>query len=185
MPTPSEKPDTAGKPTFSTGKSAGQQSITIKAKDPDLQFVPVLVKHMALAIYKNKFGGSSDGQGGGGLNTLEGDRTSKAAPTGKNFKESFAIARGLLADYKHLTPGSKNGPIGKIHLTTSGRLFESKHRREQGSGKKSAAFDALYMKFIAPPTDKPSGKAQAGAQKLSPSAKGLSKGSKAGSGKGP
>jgi hypothetical protein len=182
VPIPSEKSDTAGKPTFSTGKSAGQQSVPVKAKDPDLQFIPALVKHMALAIYKNKYGGSSDGQAGGGLNTLEGDRTSKAAPTGKNFKEAFAIARGLLTDYKHLTSGSKNGPVGKINLTSSGRIFESKHRREQGSGKKSAAFDALYMKYIAPPTDKPSGKAQEGGQKLSPPAsaasKGLSKGKK-------
>lgn len=182
MPTPSEKSDTAGKPTFSTGKSAGQQSVTVKPKDPDLQFIPTLVKHMTLAIFKNKFGGSTDGMGGGGLNTLEGDRSSKAAPSPNNFKTAFAIARGLLADYKHLTPGSKNGPIGKINLTGSGRLLESKHRREQGSGKKSAVFDLLYMKHLAPPADKPSGKAQEGGPKLGPnasvSAKGLSKGKK-------
>jgi hypothetical protein len=116
---------------------------------------------MTLAIYANKFDGSSDGMGGGGLNTLEGDRTSKQAPTGKNFKEAFAIARGMLTDYKHLTPASKHGAIGKIHLTGSGRQLELKHRREQSSLKKSARFDMLYMKYIATPSgDKPSDKAK-------------------------
>ena len=156
MPFPSEKAATAGKPTFSTGKSAGQQTVVPKSKDPDLAFVPALVKHMTLAIYANKFGGSA-------MNEADEMKHGKAPTGGKNFATAFAIARGLLADHRHLTPGSRHGAIGKINLTSSGRILDSKHRREQGGGKKSARFDSLYMRFLAPPVGKPSEKATEGA----------------------
>lgn len=150
MPSPSEKPATAGKSTFAAEKSSAEQTVVPKTKDPDLAFIPAVVKHMTLAIYDHKYNGSGDGVGGPGLNSLDSTRSAKAPATGKNFKEAFAIARGQLADYKHLTPGSKNGPIGRIQLTGSGRQLESKHRREAGGGKKSARFDMLYEKYLAP-----------------------------------
>lgn len=165
MPFPSEKAATVGKPTFSASKSAGQQTTVAKAKDPDLKYVPALVKHMTLAIYANKFGGSS-------VNEADEFKHGKAPVGAKNFIEAFAIARGLLADYRHLTPGSRHGAIGKINLTSSGRLLDSKHRREPGGGKKSMRFDALYMRFIAPPVQKPSEKAQEQGQKSAANATG-------------
>jgi hypothetical protein len=151
MPFPSEKAATAGKPTFSASKSAGQQTVVTKSKDPDLAFVPALVKHMTLAIYQHKFGGSA-------INEADEIKHGKAPTGGKNFATAFAIARGLLADNRHLTPGSRHGAIGKINLTSSGRLLDSKHRREPGGGKKTATFDNLYMRFLAPPIGKPSEK---------------------------
>jgi hypothetical protein len=149
MPFPSEKAPTVGKGKFAAAKSAAQQTVVPKAKDPDLQFVPALVKHMTLAVYENKFGGSK-------VNQRDETTHGKAPPGAKNFKEAFAIARSRLVTYKHLTPGSLNGPIGKINLTSSGRLLDNNHRREAGGGKKTARFDALYERFIAPkPTSVP------------------------------
>lgn len=142
MPSPSEKAETSGKGLFSAAKSAGQQTVVVKAKDPDLQFIPALVKHMTLAVYENKFGGSK-------ANQRDEVPHGKPPPGAKNFKEAFAIARSRLVTYKHLTPGSLNGPIGKINLTSSGRNLDSNHRREAGGGKKTARFDLLYEKFIA------------------------------------
>lgn len=139
---PTETSATLYKDKFSADKSAGQQSVTVKSKDPDLQFVPLLVKHMTLAIYKNKYGGEK-------ANKKDDVQHGKAPPMAKNFKEAFTIARGMLADYRHLTPGSRHGPIGKINLTGSGRVLESNHRREAGGGKKTKEFDLLYEKYLA------------------------------------
>ncbi len=97
-------------------------------KNLDLQAIPVVLKHMTLAIYENKFG---------------------SAAGKSNFSESFLIARSRLTEYGHLTSTSIKGPVTKIQLTGSGKKFEADHRKEAGSKKKSAKFDVLYDQFIA------------------------------------
>lgn len=149
MPSPSEKAATAGKKSFAA-KSAGTQAPSSK-KNLDLQIIPALLKHMTLAVYDHKFGGVD---GKTGLNTLDATRTSKAPQRGSNFEEAFAIARSRLVEYKHLTPGSLDGPVGKITLTGSGRSLDANHRREAGGGKKTQRFDVLYAKYLTP---KPTG----------------------------
>lgn len=144
MPSPSEKADTVGQKTFAAPKSAGQQAPSGPSKNLDLLSIPILLKHMTLAIYEHKFGGAD------GLNTMDATRASKPPPRASNFAEAFAIARGRLVEYRHLTPGSLKGPIGKITLTGSGRQLESHHRREAGGGKKTKRFDLLYTKFLMP-----------------------------------
>lgn len=145
MPIPSEKADTVGQKTFAAPKSAGQQA-PVKSKDLDLQAIPIVLKHMTLAVYEHKFG-SADGKTG--LNTMDATRASKGPQRKSNFSEAFTIARARLVEYGHLTPGSLNGPVGKISLTGSGRQIESKHRREAGGGKKTKRFDLLYERFLA------------------------------------
>lgn len=153
MPIPSEKADTVGKKTFAAPKSAGQQVPAGLRKNLDLISIPVVLKHMTLAVYDHKFGGTD---GKTGLNTVDATRKAVGPKRGSNFAEAFAIARSRLVSYQHLTPGSLNGPVGKIQLTGSGKGFESQHRREAGSAKKTKRFDTLYVKFIQPqPSDPP------------------------------
>lgn len=147
MPSPSEKADTVGKKTFAAVKSAGQTAVSKATKNLDLLVIPILVKHMTLAIYDHKFGGVD---GKTGLNTLDAQRVSKAPAGRSNFEEAFNIARGRLVDYRHLAPGSVNGPVGKITLTGSGRKLEGEHKREAGGGKKTKRFDELYGKYLTP-----------------------------------
>lgn len=147
MPIPSEKPATAGQKTFSAPKNAGQQASPVKSKNLDLQVIPLLVKHMTLAIYDHKFGGVD---GRTDLNTKDADRTSKSPKRRSNFAEAFAIARGRLVDFRHLSPSSKEGPVGKITLTSSGRQLDMNHKREAGGAKKTKRFDMLYEKYMTP-----------------------------------
>jgi hypothetical protein len=150
MPSPSEKSATAGKSTFAAPKSAAQTAQP-KTKNLDLLVIPVVVKHMTLKIYDHKFNGTD-----AGLTAQGAERAAKPAPRKSNFEEAFNMARGWLVTYRHLTPGSRNGPVGKITLTATGRRIESEHRREAGGDKKTKRFNLLYEKFLSPkPTSVP------------------------------
>lgn len=142
--------DTTKKKTFAAVKSAGQQASAV-SRDFEVRFIPLLVKHMTLAIYAEKFGGVD---GASDLNTQGADRTSKAPERASNFATAFAIARGQLVKYRMLTPNSLNGPVGNIKLTGSGRQREMVHKKEAGSNTKTKKFDALYVKFISPKPEK-------------------------------
>jgi hypothetical protein len=86
--------------------------------------VPIIVKHMTMAIY-NK--GGIDGS------------TSK-----EKFRSAWNIARARLTGYGHLTPGSDQGPGTRIRLTGKGRSRNVKHARENDNTSKNTSFDKLY-----------------------------------------
>ena len=86
--------------------------------------IPVLVKHVALAVYK-----SGDVKGS---NTLE------------KVLGAFDIARHRLTEYGFLKKGSEKGDPSKIKLTAKGHKAESKHRREVGGQVKTKEWDKLY-----------------------------------------
>ena len=78
--------------------------------------IPVLVKHMAMAILRER-----------------GART---------FADALQIARGRLTQYGFLARGSDEGPVGNIRLTVKGQRREREHRRRPR--RVSSEFDRLY-----------------------------------------
>lgn len=87
------------------------------------QDIPILVKHMALAIFKS-----------GSLTGTVFDKATSA----------FNIARHRLVEYGFLTKGSELGPPENIKLTGKGHKGEAKHRRESDARKKVKEWDKLY-----------------------------------------
>ncbi len=86
--------------------------------------VPIIVKHMTMAIYDK---GGIDG-----------------STTKEKFQSAWNIARARLTEYGHLAPGSDQGPGSRIRLTGKGRSRNVKHWRENDNVRKNTAFDALY-----------------------------------------
>ena len=86
--------------------------------------VPILVKHMTVAIYKK---GGIDG-------STKKDR----------FRSAWNIARARLTEYGFLAKGSEDGPASNIRLTGKGLQRESQHRNERGGAAKNTMFDLLY-----------------------------------------
>jgi len=86
--------------------------------------IPILVRHVALAIYK-----SGDVRG---ASTLE-----KAIG-------AFDIARHRLTEYGFLRKGSEKGKPSKIKMTVKGHKADAKHRSEVGSKTKTKEWDKLY-----------------------------------------
>ena len=90
--------------------------------------VPVFVKHVALAIYK-------DGYGHGSVE----DR----------FYQAFDAARWKGVEWGYLREGSQYGPPENIKLTARGRGKETYHRRESDGAIKNKQFIALYERIEA------------------------------------
>lgn len=86
--------------------------------------VPILVKHMTVAIFKK---GGIDGS------------TEK-----ERFISAWNIARARLTEYGFLAPGSDKGPEANIKLTGKGVKRETLHRREAERGPKDALFDKMF-----------------------------------------
>lgn len=86
--------------------------------------VPLLVKHMTMAILKK--GGIEGG-------------TQK-----ERFISAWNIARFRLTQYGMLTSGSDKGPASNISLTGRGAKREVEHRREVGRSDKEQMFDSLF-----------------------------------------
>lgn len=86
--------------------------------------IPILVKHVALAVYK-----SGD---------LKGNKFQKVLA-------AFDIARSRLVEYGFLTKTSNLGGPDNIKLTGKGHKREAYHRHEGGLGKvKTRHWDDLY-----------------------------------------
>ena len=85
--------------------------------------IPVLVKHVALAIYE-----SGD---------VHGEKF-------KKIVTSLQIARGRLVEYGFLQPGSEHGPPDNIRMTVKGVRRNLKHVMESGGKKKTHRWDRLY-----------------------------------------
>lgn len=85
--------------------------------------VPVLVKHMAVAIYRS-------GWGTGGKE--------------QRFYHSLVAARTRLVEYGHLRKGSQYGPPVNIKLTGKGRKANREHLHESDAGPKNKLFNMLY-----------------------------------------
>lgn len=85
--------------------------------------LPELLKHMALAIYRKGY--------------VRGTKL-------QQLIESLNIARGQLAAWGYLTPGSAKGPLTNIKQTGAGAARSAKHRKEKGGALKTATFDHLY-----------------------------------------
>ena len=86
--------------------------------------VPVLVKHMTVAILKK---GGVDGG------------TQK-----EQFISAWNIARARRVEYGFLIGGSDKGPASNIKLTGKGRKREVMHQRESGRSQKENLFDSLF-----------------------------------------
>lgn len=80
--------------------------------------VPVLVKHVTLAIYK-------DGKLSG--------------PRRERFQQAYAMACSTLAKQGYLT-----GNTDRVELTSQGRSRDRTHQRERGASGKRMMFDRLY-----------------------------------------
>jgi hypothetical protein len=85
--------------------------------------IPVLVKHMALAIYEKEY--------------VKGSKITRIV-------HSMNIARGRLVEYGFLYPGSEHGPPSNIRLTLKGHKQNNKHIRELASKWTTAKWDKLY-----------------------------------------
>lgn len=86
--------------------------------------LPVLLRHMALAVFLKMRGGEQ-----------------------KRFMAAMEISRARLVELRHLTPPSKEGPLERIQLTSSGMKLERVHMKEGGA--KNAKFKLLYEKYRA------------------------------------
>ena len=85
--------------------------------------IPVLVKHVALAIYRE-----------GGLH----------AAWRPKLRMALDIARSRLVEYGLLMEGSQNGDVENIRLTAKGQKRDREHRRENDAHRKSREFDRLF-----------------------------------------
>jgi hypothetical protein len=85
--------------------------------------VPWLVRHCALAIYKDGY--------------VQGSQI-------RRVLHSFNIARGRLVEYGFLKQGSEKGGPENIKLTRRGVRREARHRREMDGSTKTAQWDKLY-----------------------------------------
>lgn len=83
--------------------------------------IPVLVKHMTLAIFDDLQGSPKD-----------------------RFVNAFQIARGRLVQYRFLTAPSERCEHDKMVLTAKGLERNTKHLRETGHALKTKRFDLLY-----------------------------------------
>lgn len=92
--------------------------------------LPVLVRHMVLAVYKNKGTGA------------------------KAFFAAMDITRGKLVEYGYLTPPSEKGPLERLRLTSKGIRKNAEHMQDKGRARKAAAFKILYEKHRAAYTAK-------------------------------
>lgn len=89
--------------------------------------IPEFVKHVAMAIYES------------------GDLSGSNA---KKFESSLNIARSRLVQYGYLMPGSQNGPVERIRLTSAGARKNAQHKTEGAAGlRKSKMFDSLLVDF--------------------------------------
>lgn len=80
--------------------------------------IPRILKHMTLAIFKSRNVG---------------------------FLGAFEIARARLVELKDLEPGSQNGHVGHIKLTSKGAQREKEKDRK--SANKSHEFDRLFERY--------------------------------------
>jgi hypothetical protein len=87
--------------------------------------VPILVKHCAVAIFKE----------GKGI---------KGSTKEERFKSSLEVARHRLVEYGFLMRGSEEGDPNDIKLTSKGRVREAYHARERGGRRKNTLFDKMY-----------------------------------------
>lgn len=85
--------------------------------------IPVLVKHCALAIYKDSYL-TSHGAG--------------------RVQDAFNIAVSRLMEYGFLWRNSGRVAPDKIKLTGKGMKAESRHQRERGGKAKTKEWDGLY-----------------------------------------
>lgn len=85
--------------------------------------IPILVKHVTLAIYRE-----------GGLH----------ASWREKFRKSLDIARARLVEYGFLRNGSEEGPVENIVLTAKGLRQDHQHRREHDMARKNRDFDRYY-----------------------------------------
>jgi len=85
--------------------------------------IPHIVKHCTLAIWRD--GGISGGKR-------------------ERFVSAWNIARARLTEYGFLAPGSAEGPVDNIKLTSKGTTREAFHAREPGGKTKSNLFDQMY-----------------------------------------
>lgn len=89
--------------------------------------IPVLLKHVSLAIYKNGYGSGSKEQ---------------------RFWHCFDAARWRLVEWGYLAKGSQKGPVTDMRLTAKGRVKNAEHMREPGRAAKAALFLELYERII-------------------------------------
>jgi hypothetical protein len=85
--------------------------------------IPILVKHMALAIFKRNY--------------VVGTKV-------EQIMGCFDIARHQLVKFGMLREGSEIGGPESIKLTAKGRKKEALHKTERGGSRKTALFDKLY-----------------------------------------
>lgn len=86
--------------------------------------IPILVKHMALAIYKDDY--------------LKGEKKVD------RVYQSLLIARSRLVEYGFLKPGSEQGGPENIKMTPRGARREQEHLREWGGKTRTKQWDQLY-----------------------------------------
>lgn len=87
--------------------------------------LPLLLRHMVLAIYKKKGRGAAA------------------------FSAAMDIARSQLVLYGYLTKPSAEGPLSRVRLTSKGTRKDAEHRADKGRARKVQAFKTLYDKHRA------------------------------------
>lgn len=94
------------------------------AKSVAAEKLPVVFRHMVVAIFANQKGSE-----------------------GKRFTDAVGIARWSLVNTDHMTSGAKSGWLGDMVLTSKGRKTNAEHSSESGRAMKEATFKRLYNKY--------------------------------------
>jgi hypothetical protein len=85
--------------------------------------VPVLVKHMTIAIFRERLNG----------------------PRQERFLRSFGIARARCVTLGYLDPASAVESVGRITLTVEGQKRNRQHVHDSKSLGKNMQFDTLFL----------------------------------------